>query len=162
MIMLWPVRDGCSIGNQGPFTPDRIDQPPHWPAGSSPGAGRPALLHVSKPRKRKVKPWTAEEARQFLESAKRDRDLLSAAYVLILVLGLRKGEVIALAWGAVNLDEAELDIGWQLQRVRGQLLRRETRTEASDATLPLPGICVNALTCAPGWPCASFGTPRST
>ncbi len=97
------------------------------------------------PRKRKVKPWTADEARQFLESAKHDRDPLYAAYVLILVLGLRKGEVNALAWGAVNLDGAELDIGWQLQRVRGQLLRRETKTEASDATLPLPGMCVNAL-----------------
>jgi integrase len=61
------------------------------------------------------------------------------------VLGLRKGEVIGLTWEAVNLDGAELDIGWQLQRVRGQLLHRETKTEASDATLPLPGICVTAL-----------------
>jgi integrase len=40
---------------------------------------------------------------------------------------------------------AELDIGWQLQRVRRELLHRETKTEASDATLPLPGICVTAL-----------------
>jgi integrase len=103
------------------------------------------LLHVSKPRKRKVKPWTADEARQFLESAKRDRDPLYAAYVLILVLGLRKGEAIGLPWTAVNLDGAELDIGWQLQRVGGKLLHRATKTEASDATLPLPGICVTAL-----------------
>ena len=36
-------------------------------------------------------------------------------------------------------------IGWQLQRVRRELLHRETKTEASDATLPLPGICVTAL-----------------
>ena len=104
-----------------------------------------SLAHVSKPRKRKVKPWTAEEARQFLESAKRDQDPLYAAYVLILVMGLRKGEVVGLPWSAVNLDRAELDIGWQLQRVRGQLLHRETKTEASEATLPMPGICVTAL-----------------
>ncbi|HLI35907.1 MAG TPA: tyrosine-type recombinase/integrase [Streptosporangiaceae bacterium] len=104
-----------------------------------------ALLHVSKPRKRKVKPWSVDEARRFLESAKRDRDPLYAAYVLILVLGLRKWEVIGLPWSAVNLDRAELDIGWQLQRVRRQLLHRATKTEASDATLPLPGICVTAL-----------------
>jgi hypothetical protein len=52
---------------------------------------------------------------------------------------------IGLTWDAVNLDGTELDIGWQLQRVRGQLLHRETKTEASDATLPLPGICVTAL-----------------
>src|SRR5215475_809193 len=103
------------------------------------------LLHVSKPRKRRVKPWTAEEARQFLESAKRDQDPLYAAYVLILVMGLRKGEVVGLPWSAVNLDRGELDIGWQLQRVRRELLHRETKTEASDATLPMPGICVTAL-----------------
>ena len=48
-------------------------------------------------------------------------------------------------WNAVNLDGAELDIGWQLQRVRRELLHRETKTGASDATLPLPGICVTAL-----------------
>jgi integrase len=103
------------------------------------------LAHVSKPRKRKVKPWTVEEARRFLESAKRDQDPLYAAYVLILVLGLRKGEVVGLPWSAVNLDRAELDVGWQLQRVRRELLHRETKTEASDATLPLPSICTSAL-----------------
>jgi integrase len=70
---------------------------------------------------------------------------LYAAYVLILVLGLRKGEVLGLPWNAVSLEAAELDIGWQLQRVRRQLLHRETKTEASDATLPLPEICVTAL-----------------
>ena len=89
--------------------------------------------------------WTAEEARQFLESAKRDQDPLYAAYVLILVMGLREGEVVGLPWSAVNLDRGELDIGWQLQRVRRQLLHRETKTEASEATLPMPGICVTAL-----------------
>jgi integrase len=108
-------------------------------------ATRRGPVPTSTPRPRKVKPWTAEEARQFLESARRDQDPLYAAYVLILVMGLRKGEVVGLPWSAVNLDRAELDIGWQLQRVRGQLLHRETKTEASEATLPMPGICVTAL-----------------
>ncbi len=63
-----------------------------------------SLAHVSKPRTRKVKPWTAEEARQFLESARQDQDPLYAAYVLILVMGLRKGEMVGSPWSAVNLD----------------------------------------------------------
>ncbi|SEG94900.1 hypothetical protein SAMN04489712_1548, partial [Thermomonospora echinospora] len=33
----------------------------------------------------------------------------------------------------------------QLQRVRRELLHRETKTEASDATLPLSDICLTAL-----------------
>jgi integrase len=103
------------------------------------------LLRVSKPRTRKNKPWTVDEARRFLESARTGGDPMYAAYVLILILGLRKGEVLGLPWEAVNLDAAELDVTWQLQRVRQQLLHRETKTEASDATLPLPDICVTAL-----------------
>jgi hypothetical protein len=43
------------------------------------------------------------------------------------------------------MDTAELTIGRQLQRVRGELLDRETKTQASDATLPLPSICLTAL-----------------
>jgi len=52
---------------------------------------------------------------------------------------------VGLPWGAVNLDRAELDIGWHLHHVHRELLHRETKTEASDATLPLPGICTTAL-----------------
>lgn len=105
-----------------------------------------ALVRVSKPRKnRKVKPWSVDEARHFLESAKTASDPLYAAYVLILVLGLRKGEVLGLTWELVDLEAGELFVGEQLQRVGRRLLRRETKTESSEAPLPLPGICVAAL-----------------
>ncbi|MCA1703729.1 MAG: site-specific integrase [Actinobacteria bacterium] len=96
-------------------------------------------------RKRKGKVWSSEEARQFLESARLERDPLYAVYVLILVLGLRKGEVLGLTWDDVDLDASELSIGRQLQRVSRQLLHRETKTSTSDATLPLPDICAAAL-----------------
>jgi integrase len=36
-------------------------------------------------------------------------------------------------------------VTWQLQRSRGQLHHRETKTSGSEATLPLPNICVTAL-----------------
>ena len=49
----------------------------------------------------------------------------------------------AAPWG--RLDAAELYVGEQLQRVGHQLLRRETKTEASEAPLPLPDLCVTAL-----------------
>ncbi|WP_214111074.1 tyrosine-type recombinase/integrase [Acrocarpospora catenulata] len=104
-----------------------------------------ALMRVPKPRRRKVKPWSVDEARLFLESARVRRDPLYAAYVLILAVGLRRGEVLGLRWEDVDLDSAEMTIGWQLQRVRGHLYHRETKTEASDAVLPLVDICVTAL-----------------
>jgi integrase len=104
-----------------------------------------ALVRVPKPRRRKIKPWSVDEARAFLESARRRADPLYAAYVLILVLGLRRGEVLGLRWEDVDYGDAELAIGWQIQRINRQLLHRQTKTESSDAVLPLVSICETAL-----------------
>ncbi|HSV64795.1 MAG TPA: site-specific integrase [Mycobacteriales bacterium] len=104
-----------------------------------------ALVRVSKPRPRKVKAWTVDEARQLLESARTDHDPRYVGYVLILVLGLRRGELLGLPWSGVDFDNAEITIGWQLQRIAGQLLHRQTKTEASDTILPLPDLCAAAL-----------------
>ncbi|MGW0507571.1 tyrosine-type recombinase/integrase, partial [Micromonospora sp. NPDC003241] len=53
-----------------------------------------SLVKLPPVRKRKRKAWTSDEARRFLESARADDDPLYAAHVLVLVLGLRKGEVL--------------------------------------------------------------------
>ncbi len=103
------------------------------------------MIRLPAQRQRKGKPWSSDEARTFLESVRGEDNTLYAAYVLVLVLGLRKGEVLGLTWDDVDLDAAELTIGRQLQRVGGKLLHRETKTRASDATLPLPPVCVAAL-----------------
>jgi integrase len=95
--------------------------------------------------RRRKHAWTVDDARWFLESAWHAGEALYAAFVLILVLGLRKGEVLGLTWELVDLDTAELYVGEQLQRVGHQLLRREVKTETSEAPLPLPGLCVTAL-----------------
>ena len=49
--------------------------------------------------------------------------------------------VVAWAFRSAGL----LSIGLQLQRVGRQLLHRYTKTEGSEATLPLPDICATAL-----------------
>jgi integrase len=104
-----------------------------------------ALIKLPPTRKHKGHAWSSDEARRFLESARADHDPFYAAYVLVLVLAFRKGEVLGLTWDDIDFDAAELTIGRQLQRVRGQLLHRETKTEGSDTTLPLPSICLAAL-----------------
>ncbi|WP_201760383.1 MULTISPECIES: site-specific integrase [unclassified Nonomuraea] len=81
-----------------------------------------------------------------LEHLREADDPLYAAYVLILVLGLRRGEALGLTWDCVDLVGEQLWISRQLTRVGGQLLHRETtRTEDSAASLPLFGLCVSAL-----------------
>jgi integrase len=95
--------------------------------------------------RRKRQAWTVDDARWFLESAWHAREALYPAFVLVLVLGLRRGEVLGLAWDQVDLDDAELYVAEQLQRVRHKLVRREVKTETSEAPLPLPDLCVAAL-----------------
>ncbi|MFJ8432016.1 tyrosine recombinase XerC [Kitasatospora sp. NPDC094019] len=103
------------------------------------------LVKMAKPRSRKVVPWSVEEASRFLESARTARDPLYGAYVMILVLGLRKGEVLGLRWSDVMLDRGEILVQQQLQRVRRRLLQSEVKTDASESMLPLPEICRAAL-----------------
>ena len=104
-----------------------------------------AVIRLAAPRKGKRGWWTAEEARRFLENARNADDPLYAGYVLVLVLGLRRGEALGLTWELVNLDAGELYVEEQVQRVGGQLVRRPTKTESSEAPLPMPGLAVTAL-----------------
>ena len=104
-----------------------------------------ALARVRAPRKQPREPWSVDEARRFLESARTARDPLYAAYVLVLILGLRRGEVLGLSWQDVRTAAAELHINRQLQRISGELLHSETKTEGSASILPLPDICLTAL-----------------
>jgi integrase len=62
-----------------------------------------ALVRVPMPRAKKQAVWTVEEARTFLESARDDGDPMYAGYVLLLTLGLRRGEMLGLAWEDVDL-----------------------------------------------------------
>jgi integrase len=105
------------------------------------------LTKLPTARKARRTAWTSAEARRFLEHARASDPRFYAAYVLVLVLGLRKGEVLGLAWNQIDLDRGELMPSFQVQRVGKQILRREVKSESSDQGLPLPAICVAALTC---------------
>lgn len=103
------------------------------------------LVRATTPRSSGRTFWSVEDARRFLESSNRDRDPLHAAYVLMLVLGLRRGELLGLMWSAIDLQASEAKVLRQLQRVNGQLILRQTKTKSSDAPLPLPPLCTDAL-----------------
>jgi integrase len=93
--------------------------------------------------------WTVDEARRFLESSRRDKDPLYALWVLILVLGLRRGEAMGLIDDDSIIDEAAEEIGleWQLGRAGGHPLRHkhQLKADGSVETLPVPPIVLAAL-----------------
>lgn len=78
---------------------------------------------------------TVDEAQQLITYAKGDR--LEALVVLVLRLGLRRGEALALRWEHVDLKRAELTIAGTLKYRDGRLQVDTPKTSASYRTLPL-------------------------
>jgi integrase len=108
------------------------------------------LVTLPKSRKRlqRRNSWTVDEARRFLESARRDNDPLYGLWVLILVLGLRRGEGLGLVDGdTIDEENEELGLEWQLGRVGGHPLthKRQLKADGSVETLPLPPIAPAAV-----------------
>jgi integrase len=93
--------------------------------------------------RKEFQPLTPAEARKLLAAAEGDR--LYPLYVLALLLGLRRGELLGLRWSAIDLDAGTLRVKDSLQRVGGELRFTGTKTHRSRRTIPLPKVCVDVL-----------------
>jgi len=90
-----------------------------------------------------VMPWTAAEARAFLDAAKDDP--LYPAFMLLLLYGLRRGEVLGLRWRDIDQADDELRIRQQVQRVDGELRIGPVKTAAGRRDLPLLALASEVL-----------------
>ncbi|TDD10590.1 site-specific integrase [Saccharopolyspora terrae] len=64
----------------------------------------------------------------------------------MLATGVRIGEAQAVYWADVDLDEALVDVDFNVVRVKGKgLIRKSTKTEYGERTLPLPSWAVEML-----------------
>lgn len=90
-----------------------------------------------------VRPWSADEALAFLRTAKPDP--LYPAFVLLLLYGMRRGEVLGLRWQDVDVDEGTLRIRQQIGRVSGELRTGPVKTRAGNRDLPIPSLARSAL-----------------
>jgi integrase len=96
------------------------------------------LVEIPTPRYKVGRGLKVTEVKQLLAVAKKNR--LYALYVVAATLGLRRGELLGLRWEDLDLDKATLTVAQTVQRVDGRLLVDDTKSEASDATVPLPKI----------------------
>lgn len=102
------------------------------------------LVDMPKVSKDKGRAWSAQEAVTFLRTARAHR--LYAACVLVLVLGLRRSEVLGLRWQDVDFAARQIEPVKQVQREKGTgLVLKDLKTESSHAVLPLPEFCARAL-----------------
>ena len=100
-----------------------------------------------------IKPLTQEQA-QALVSAARGRHL-EALFILAIMTGMRKGELLALRWSDIDLDNGYLQVHHTLRRVstRGytgsgpktKLTESEPKTTSSRRKIVLPPFLVDVL-----------------
>jgi len=86
---------------------------------------------------------TVVQARALLAVAAGDR--LEAAYVTMLMTGVRPGEVLGLAWEDVDLDAGHVRIRQGIKREEGKLVVGQLKTAGSRRTLALPAPVADAL-----------------
>ena len=101
------------------------------------------LVELPQWQRGQIRPWAADEARAFLVAARPDP--LYTAFVLLILYGLRRGEVLGLRWDDIDFDGGTIHIRQQLQRVRGELFLAPVKTQAGQRGLPLLDAASQAL-----------------
>lgn len=93
--------------------------------------------------KKEMKTWTAEQVKQFFACIKDDR---WGAIYYVATVGLREGEILALKWDNVDLDNGKLKVVLGVQFVQGLgLVFNEPKTAKSRRSVMLPQYVAAAL-----------------
>jgi integrase len=101
------------------------------------------LVRLSTPERPETRVLTAAEGRTLLRANQDDR--VFGALVLLLLLGLRRSEVLGLRWCDVDLVRGVLHVRQGLHYLEGRLQLLPPKTRRSRRTIPLPQLCVDAL-----------------
>lgn len=91
-----------------------------------------------------VVPWTPAEALAFLAASRADP--LYPAFVLLLLYGMRRGEVLGLRWQDIDFHNEIIHVRQQIHRAGGELHIGPVKTRAGSRDLPLLGLARSALT----------------
>lgn len=90
-----------------------------------------------------MKTWSALELRHFLNRAKDDR--LYGCYLLAATTGMRRGELLGLRWGDVNLDQERLHVRQTYVVVNYRPAFSKPKTNRSARSIALDSATVAAL-----------------
>ncbi|MCI3226880.1 site-specific integrase [Streptomyces sp. NP-1717] len=101
-----------------------------------------SLVEPPRAKSRELSPWSLDETLDFLAAARKDP--LYAAFVLAVAMGLRRGEIVGLRWGDIDLEKRVLHVRQQTQRRRGVLYNDDPKGRRRRA-VPLPAMCIAPL-----------------
>ncbi len=106
---------------------------------------RNPALHAAPPTppRTDLSTWTAEELRQFLESVRGER--LYAAWRLVALTGMRRGEVLGLRWADLDLDAGWLSVRQTLVVVDNHIRVSQPKTARGRRRIALDPATITAL-----------------
>ncbi len=100
-------------------------------------------VKAPRPTPEEMHPLSREETRRLLRSAEGDR--LEALYVLAVHTGMRQGELLALKWEDIDLENAVVRARRTLTRSGGRFSLGEPKTKKSRRTVHLTDAATQAL-----------------
>jgi integrase len=100
-------------------------------------------VKAPRPAPPEMRTLSAAEARKLLEAARGDK--LEALYMLAVHTGMRQGELLALKWQDVDLENAKLSVRRTITMSSGRILLGELKTKKSRRTIRLTDAAVQAL-----------------
>jgi integrase len=100
-------------------------------------------VSAPRPAPPEMRTLSAQETRRMLEAARGDR--LEALYVLAVHTGMRQGELLALKWQDVDLENAKVSVRRTITVSKGRILLGESKTKKSRRTISLSDAAVRTL-----------------
>lgn len=88
-----------------------------------------------------------EESARFIRAVMREKDIrVKTALLILIYLGLRKGELCGLTWSSVDLGKGIVHVAQQLKEKSGEgLILGKLKTKESKADLPLSPMLAEVL-----------------
>lgn len=123
-----------------------------YTAANFPGIFSVAEINYPKESRKEMRVLSREEQKQFIKYLLTDMDACKFGVLLMLLTGVRIGELCALKWGNINIQEQTIRISATLQRLRDTAMDGESRTrivigapksDTSVRTIPMTDYAVD-------------------
>ena len=101
------------------------------------------LVDAPKGKKPEMRTLSPEEAGRFVAAVKEDR--FEALLLLAITSGMRRGELLGLKWGDIDLGSGVLQVSRTMGRIRGSMRENEPKTASSRRRIDLIQEAVDAL-----------------